>query len=81
MFELKIPFVIDPRTKEPSVSLSLLLTSFVLIVVGVICELTKLTESTSILMELFYANAALYFGRKFQGKSGNNLETASKEEK
>jgi len=78
MFELKVPFIVDPKTKEPSVSLSLLVTSFVLVVVGTVCHITKITESTSVLMELFYANTALYFGRKMQGKSGNVIETETK---
>jgi hypothetical protein len=78
MFEFRVPFIIDPRTKEPSVSLSMLVISFLGVLIASGLEMSGKVENTSILMEAFYASAGLYWGRKFQGKSGNNIETETK---
>lgn len=73
--QFNLPFIIDPKDKMPSVSLTLLVVSFVVLLGASTLHLSKLTENTSSLTELFYACAALYFGRKVQGKSGNTMET------
>lgn len=54
----------DPSTNKPSVSLTFLVTAFVLVIgfsVGSVLEYSKSPEP---LMDLFYACAALYFGRR-----------------
>lgn len=56
---------------DKSVTLTLLLASFVALLVGAGLEMAGVIKSTSILPELFYANAALYAGRKFQSKTAS----------
>lgn len=63
-------WVTDPKTKEKSVSLTLLIASFVVLLAASSLHLTHLTENTSSLLELFYATCALYLGRKFTSKNG-----------
>lgn len=69
------PWLTDPKTKEASVSLTLMVISFVVLLGASTLHLSHLTENTSSLLELFYATAGLYLGRKFTGKSGNEIET------
>jgi hypothetical protein len=61
----------DPKTKQPSVSLTILMISFVAAVVAAGLHLAKVTDSTSTCTELFYSACTLYFGRRFTfaGKS------------
>lgn len=58
-------WITDPKTKEPSVSLSLLIVTFVGTLVAAGLQMAGKIESTSIMTEMFYGNVALYFGRKF----------------
>lgn len=63
-------WLLDPKTEEKSVSLTLLVCSFILLVlVGVMQVLNKVT-TTGPFAELFYSATALYFGRRlnFGGK-------------
>lgn len=69
----------DPKDKLPSVSLSLLMFSFVALIIASVLHMTGKINETSSLTELFYACGGLYFGRKFQGKSGNSLEKTGAE--
>ena len=55
----------DPKLKEPSISLTLMLISFTLVVTGCILEMLGKVKGISSLPELFYATAGLYFGRRF----------------
>ena len=64
----------DPKTKDKSVSLTLMVVSFVVLLGASTLHLSHITENTSSLLELFYATAGLYLGRKFTGKSGNDIE-------
>lgn len=77
---IKLPFLVDPKTKEPSVSLSLLILSFSALLLASTVHIAKLTDNTSSLLELFYATCGLYWGRRFQGKSGNILDSATQPE-
>lgn len=70
----------DPKTKEYSVSLSLMVISFVALLCASTLHLAKMTENTSSLTELFGICTSLYFGRRFQGKSGNTLEGSTTKE-
>jgi hypothetical protein len=65
----------DPKTKEASVSLSLMVISFTALLAASTLHLAKLTENTSSLTELFVTTAGLYFGRRFQTKSGNSIDS------
>lgn len=58
-------YLTDPKTKEKSVSLTLMLVSFILALVAGGLEMAGLVKGTSISLELFWGTAGLYFGRKF----------------
>lgn len=67
-------WLMDPKTKEKSVSLTLMIVSFVVLLIASTLHISQFTDNTSSLLELFYATAGLYLGRKFTGKSGNDIE-------
>lgn len=58
-------WITDPVTKQPSVSLSMLVVSFVGVVVAACLHMADVVKDTSVMTELLYANTALYFGRRF----------------
>lgn len=69
----------DPKTKEPSVSLSFVLIAFIVVLFGSVANVLGYVEKEpGPLMELFYATAALYFGRRV---SMNNKIFSGKEKK
>jgi hypothetical protein len=74
-------WITDPKTKESSVSLTLMVISFVALLGASTLHISKLTENTSSLTELFVTTAGLYFGRRFQTKSGNSIDPKSEETK
>lgn len=55
----------DPKDGKPSVSLTLLMVSFLGVLVAASLQLAKVTDSTSVMTEVFYSTLALYFGRRF----------------
>ena len=55
----------DPKTKEPSVSLTMLVVSFTGVLIAAGLHMADIVKDTSIMTEIFYANVALYFGRRF----------------
>ena len=69
----------DPKTNEASVSLTLLAASFILLVIASVANIMGKVESTASLLELFYACAGLYFGRRFSFKGGSGASTVGKE--
>lgn len=70
----------DPKDSKPSVSLTLMVISFVALLAASTFHLAKLTENTSSLTELFMTTCGLYFGRRIQLKSGNALEAKAESE-
>jgi hypothetical protein len=54
----------DPKDGKPSVSLTMLGISFVTVLGFSISSVLEYTKEPGPLMELFYATAALYFGRR-----------------
>lgn len=71
-------WVTDPKTKEQSVSLSMLMVSFVALLVACALNMAEIIKDTSSLTELFFANVALYFGRRFNVK-GNEYSSEKTE--
>lgn len=65
----------DPKTKEPSVSLTLLVVSFLgLVIVGAL-EIFQMVKTTSVFETLFMTTSGLYFGRRLSlGKDTKSLE-------
>lgn len=58
----------DPRSGQKSVSLTLMMVSFASVLVCSFAHMAGKLDSTGPLLELFYATAALYFGRRFKHK-------------
>lgn len=69
----------DPSTGLPSVSLTFLMISFLLAAGFSIASVLDQSKNPGPLMELFYACAALYFGRKMNigGKNFSGKEDSS----
>jgi len=67
----------DPVTKEYSVSLTFLVISFALVIGFSIASVLDYSKTPEPLVDLFYACAALYFGRRI---SVNNKIFSGKEE-
>lgn len=57
-------WVVDPKTKEPSVSLTLLVCASTLMMGAIILDYFKVVKSTSLLDEFFMVSVSLYFGRR-----------------
>lgn len=60
----------DPITKHKSVSLTMLVITFLGSLIAAGLEMKGKIASTSIILEMFYASAGLYFSRRitFKGK-------------
>lgn len=58
-------WITDPKTKEASVSLTLLIVTFVGALVASGLQCFGVIDNTGMAPELFYGNVALYFGRRF----------------
>lgn len=67
---LPIVFLQDPITKKPSVSLSLLLISFVLSIFSLVNKFAKIVDGVDIenSLQLLIICASLYFGRSLSKK-------------
>jgi hypothetical protein len=76
----EMKWLIDPKTNQGSVSLTLLSVSFLILGVLVCLEATEVVKNTSAANELFFACSAMYFGRRFQFKNSKG-ETNIDEEK
>lgn len=61
-------FLIDPKTKEESVSLTLLIVTFCITIITKILEMAKVISSSEIMNEVLYSFVLLYFGRRFSFK-------------
>lgn len=67
---IPVIFFRDPITKQPSVSLSLLLVSFVLSIFALINKFAKIVDGVDIenTLQLLIICASLYFGRSLSKK-------------
>ena len=73
-------WILDPKTKEPSVSLTLLVLSSLIFVVTMGLEMFDVIQKTSMTFEFFGSSAALYFGRRISF-NGKNFSSEKEEEK
>ena len=80
---MNLKYFVDPKNNLPSVSLTLMLVSFILLVVLSTLKALEHVNSVGAFQELFYATAALYFGRRVQvnNKLFSSGEPAEKEKK
>ena len=76
---LRLPFIEDPISKKPSVSLTNLIISIVLLLVATGLDLAGKVKGTSIALEYFGVSSALYFSRRIN-LNGRSF-TAESEEK
>jgi hypothetical protein len=77
---LYIVFLKDPITKQPSVTLSLLITSAIIVITGLLQKPSKLIGGIDIenSLSFFYACAGIYLGRKI---TGNKVTIDNQQEK
>lgn len=72
-------YLTDPITKEKSVTLTFAVVSFLFVLGFAVANALEYSKEPGALMDLFYACAALYFGRRvnLNGKifSGNDKGT------
>ena len=66
---------IDPKTKQPLVSLAILIVATLLVVAAVGLNFAGLAKSTDLVMEFFLGAAGLYWGRKFTSSKGSVMDT------
>lgn len=64
-FLFRIPTIIDPKTKQPSVSLTNLVISILLLVTNLVLNMILDKKVSSEILDYFYASCVLYFGRRF----------------
>jgi hypothetical protein len=67
-------WVVDPKDGKPSVSLTLVVISFLICGVSIALEITDVTKETSMSFELFGAACGLYWGRKWTSSKGQGIE-------
>lgn len=61
----------DPKTNEPSLTLTLMWISFYLLIAGSIAFIFGKIQTTGPLLEIYVTNATLYFSRRFSMKTQN----------
>ena len=66
----------DPTTKEPSVSLSLMLVSFLITIIVSVLQVSKNVDNGGMSFEILALMTSLYFGRRFSVKT-KNMEASS----
>lgn len=79
---IPLPLARDPKTNAGSVSLTMMLISFVMVLIGLIGKYSKMLEGVDVSqsLNLFIATSALYFGRKLtRDAKGSVVEAASNE--
>jgi hypothetical protein len=64
-------WILDPKSGELSVSLTLVFLSAGLLIIAIGLEMTGIIESTSMAFEFFGASCGLYWGRKFSSSKVN----------
>jgi hypothetical protein len=78
---IPVPMARDPKTKEGSVSLSLVAVSALLVVIGIVGKWSGKLGGIDMgyAMQFFWTACSLYWGRKFQSKS-TPIDEPSEEE-
>ena len=74
---IPLMWIRDPITKLPSDSLTFLVISFSFIILALISKFTSIVTGIDVqtALSLFYANSALYFGRRLSDSKNNiNLD-------
>ena len=67
-------WISDPKTKESSTSVTLVVVSFAVAIIAIGLEISGVTHTLSGSMELFYACMANYFGKRWVSSKGATVE-------
>lgn len=78
-------WISDPKDGKKSISLTMMVASFLVCMIVSILQVLKQVDSGGMSMELFVATMSLYFGRRFSVKTknmemSNDAPVISKEE-
>lgn len=78
---LPLIFLRDCKTKKPSITFSMLVTSFIMCVLALIGKITEIVDGIIFnnALNLFIACSSIYFGRKFQKDGDKTILEESKE--
>lgn len=77
---LNLAWVVDPKEKEPSVSLTNFVLSTVFLLTMGTLQVTGVVESTGVAVEYFAISSALYFGRRIQFNGTKTVQTEENKE-
>ena len=78
---LNLFWIVDPTTKKDSVSLTLLMLSFLAVIIANGLEIAEVTKTSASVNEMFLTTAGLYFGRRLSFKGtqyGTDATTTEK---
>lgn len=64
----------DPKDNSASVSLTLLMVTFIVCVISSGLEMAGVIKTTSMAFEMFGAASGLYFGRRWGSGKGQTIE-------
>ena len=80
--KISLPFILDPISKKPSVSLTNLIVSILFLLVAAALDLAGKVRDTSVALEYFGISSALYFSRRvtINGRSFSSESEKNKEE-
>lgn len=67
-------WVVDPKTGESSVSLTMVVVSFLVCLFAMALEMIGVISNTSMTFEMFGAACGLYWGRKWTSSKGQKVE-------
>jgi hypothetical protein len=73
---IPVPTMRDPKTKEGSVSLTLVFLSSLWVQLGLLGKVSQAFQGINLdqALQFFYACSALYFGRRWVSKDGTKLD-------
>lgn len=61
---MKIPWIIDPKAKEESVTATLVVVSTIVMVTAIALEMAGKVKGTNLVTDFFWGSLATYMGRK-----------------
>ena len=76
---VKLPFLRDPLTQKPSVTLTMLLISFNFYLFTLVNQLAKFFSDIDGAGQLLIITSSLYLGRSFSTKSGSSKDHKKEE--
>jgi len=70
---------IDPKNGKASVSLTMMLLSFLIVLIAAGLDMSGKVKGTSVILEIFWGTTALYFGRKLNFSKEKSVEKEGNE--